>query len=130
MHELPLTKSIFNSVIRKAESVNAESVTRVVLEIGVLRDFIPSMVQKYWDYIAQGSIAEGSVIDIKEVPAAAICGKCGTKYLIDRNNIAESCCPKCGYESGSLLTGSEMRIVGIEIVKHKEEKNQAYGTLS
>jgi len=121
MHELPLTKSIFNSVIRKAESSNAESVTKVVLEIGILRDFIPSIVQKYWDYISPGSIAEGSVIEIREVPAAAVCGKCGTKYLIDRESISEARCPNCSYEFGTLLTGSELRIVGIEIVKKHSE---------
>jgi len=117
MHELPITKSIFNSVVRKADEAGAKSVTRVVLEIGILRDFIPEMVQKYWDYISPGSIAEGSKIEIRELPASAECGKCGNTYMITRENVSDSRCPICGYEFGKLLTGSELRIVGIEIVK-------------
>lgn len=121
MHELPITKSIFNSVIRKAESEGAASVTRVVLEIGILRDFIPEMVQKYWDYISPGSIVEGSKIEIREVPASAECGKCGNTYLITRENISRARCPICDYEFGKLVSGSELRIVGIEIVRKQKE---------
>jgi len=117
MHELPLTKSIFRSVVSKAESVDAKRVTRVVLEIGILRDFIPEFVQKYWDYITPGSLAEGSVIEIREVPALAACGKCGAEYIIDKENIYDSRCPECGYEYGKLLSGSELKILGIEIEK-------------
>jgi len=122
MHELPITKSIFKSVIAKAESVGAKSVRMVALEIGVLRDFIPEFVQKYWNYITPGSIAEGSVIQIKEIDATASCGKCGTIYRIDTKNIQDSKCPECGYDYGTLITGRELKIVGIEIESCKENK--------
>jgi len=115
MHELPITKSIFKTVISKAESIDAEAVTKVVLEIGILRDFIPEMVQKYWDYISKGSLADGSVIEIREVDAIALCGECGRAYPIDRENIGTSCCPDCGCKYGKLVSGSELRIVGIEV---------------
>lgn len=117
MHELPLTKSIFKSVVSKAESVDAKKVTRVVLEVGVLRDFIPEFVQKYWDYITPGSLAEGSVIEVREIPALAACGKCGAEYIIDKDNINDSHCPECGYEYGRLISGSELKILAIEIEK-------------
>lgn len=115
MHELPITKSIFNTVVQRAEVEKAKSVRRVVLEIGVLRDFVPMIVQKYWDYISAGSIAEGSVIEIREVDAGAVCGSCGQTYTIGRDNISNACCPKCGYRYGRLVSGSELRIVGMEI---------------
>jgi len=119
MHELPITKSIFKSVITKAESVNARSVKRVVLEIGILRDFIPEIVQKYWDYISPGSIAEGSRIEIRELNAVAACGRCGNEYTITKDRIATAHCPVCGYDRGQLIAGSELRIVGIEIEKNE-----------
>lgn len=117
MHELPITKSIFKSVIQKAEQAQAKAVVRVVLEIGILRDFIPEIVQKYWDWIAPGSIAEGSTIEIREKPAEAVCKRCSTRYVIDRDNITDSRCPSCGCDRGTLVAGSELRILGIEIRK-------------
>jgi len=119
MHELPLTKSIFKTVVAKAESVDAASITKVVLEIGILRDFIPEIVQKYWDYISSGSLAEGSKIIINELPASARCSQCGSIYRIKKSNLSESQCPNCSNPYGTLVSGDELRIAGIEIKKKK-----------
>ena len=123
MHELPMTKSIFRSVVTKAESVGATGVNRVVLEIGILRDFIPEIVQKYWDFIAPGSIAQGACIEIIELDAEAICGRCSTAYTITKAHLMDAHCPHCGYEYGTMIRGNELRIKGIEIVR---ESNPEY----
>jgi len=122
LHELPIVKSIFKTVTAKADGVQASAVNLVVLEIGILRDFIPELVQKYWDYITPGSIAEGSKVEIREKDAVAECGRCGNNYPISRDNITDFHCPICGYEYGRLISGNELRIVGIEIVRNKEDK--------
>jgi len=119
MHELPITKSIFKTVVSRAEEAGAKSVRRVVLEIGILRDFIPEIIQKYWDYISKGSIAEGSKIEIREIEASAKCGKCGGVYRIGKNSISDAHCPECGYRFGELVSGSELRILGIEIERER-----------
>jgi len=115
MHELPFTKSIFRTVSAKAEQVGAKGVSIVALEVGVLRDYIPEIVQKYWDYVARGSIAEGAKIEIKLIPATVKCSGCGEVFEIDIKNLTSSKCPKCGYEKGQLVTGRELKIIGIEI---------------
>jgi len=115
VHELPITRSIFKTVISRAEKENATAVRRVVLEIGILRDFIPEFVQKYWDYMSSGSIAEGSVIEIRELNAIAQCAACGATYEISRETLTTARCPDCGCQRGRLVSGSELRIVGMEI---------------
>lgn len=115
MHELPLVKSIYKSVISFAEKNNVKKITRVVLEIGVVRDFIPEIVQKYWDYVSKDGISEGSIVEIISIPATARCGKCGTVYPIDTTNLIKSKCPKCKFDRGNLVTGDELKIKGIEV---------------
>lgn len=115
MHELPLVKSIYKSVISFAEKNDVKKITRVVLEIGVARDFIPEIVQKYWDYVSVDSLSKGSIIEIVSIPATASCGKCGTVYPIDTTNLINSRCPKCKYDRGTLITGNELKIKGIEV---------------
>ena len=115
MHELPFTMSIYKAVMKKAQEVEAKRVVMVALEVGVLRDYIPEIVQKYWDYIAKGDIAEGSVIEIDTIPATVSCKECGTIYEVDVQHIEEANCPECGCPTGKLVTGRELRIVGIEI---------------
>jgi len=115
LHELPFAKSIFKAVIAKAEENDAKAVTMVALEVGVLRDFVPQIVQKYWEYVTKGSIAEGSVIEMKEIAATAECRDCKNIYQIDVKNITATRCPQCGCDMGKLLTGRELKILGIEI---------------
>jgi len=118
MHELPITKSIFKTVLSKAEAAGATGVNRVVLEIGILRDFVPDFIQKYWDYIAAGTIAEGAAIEVIELDAEARCGRCGNEYKITKEHISDAHCPVCGSLGGQLIAGEELRIKGIEIRKN------------
>lgn len=115
MHELPFAKSIFKSVMEKAVENDAEHICRVVLDVGELRDFVPEIVQKYWDYIAKGTIGEGAVIEMNIIKATASCDKCGCSYELDIKHLHDVRCPKCNYDRGRLLTGRELKITGIEI---------------
>ncbi|MCQ2815219.1 MAG: hydrogenase maturation nickel metallochaperone HypA [Bacilli bacterium] len=115
MHELPLVKSLFNQVIEVANKNHAKKVTLVVLEMGKLRDFVPEIVQKYWDYVIPGTIMEGSKIIIEEKEATLKCDGCGHIYLLDPVNLYENKCPRCECDTGELITGRELRIRGIEI---------------
>lgn len=115
MHELPFAKSIFHAVVTKAEANGATKVTRVVIEVGVLRDFVPEIVQKYWKYVTKGSMAEDSSIEMNEIPATVTCGDCQTVYEINVHDLVHTHCPQCGCQTGKMLTGRELRIVRIEI---------------
>lgn len=115
MHELPLAKSIFSTVIKKAEECGATAVVRVCIEAGELREYVEMILQKYWDYISRGSIAEGAKIELISIPATARCTQCGTVYGIEVDELADAKCPACGYDRGELLTGRELRIKGMEI---------------
>jgi len=116
LHELPFAKSIFKSVIHKAEANEAKAVTLVVIEVGVLRDFVPEIVQKYWTYVTKGSIAEHSVIEMREIPATVECKDCQQIYEIDVHHLIAAHCPRCGCQTGRMLTGRELKIIGIEIL--------------
>lgn len=116
MHELPFAKSIYQNVMKVAEENRAQKVLKVQLEVGELRDFIPELVQKYWDYIAAGSIAEGAEIEMTIIRATASCRDCGTVYTVDVAHMQSSRCPQCGCDIGTLLTGRELKIMNIEII--------------
>lgn len=123
MHELPLVKSIYQQVMKNAEKNNAKKVTLVVLQIGILRDFIPELVQKYWDYITKDSIASGSEIVIEEVPAFLKCHKCHKVYPINLNEMENNACPMCLCKEASIVTGNELKIRGIEIERNHEQQS-------
>ena len=115
MHELPLVKSIYKTVINFAEQNAVKKITKVVLEIGVVRDFVPEIVQRYWEYVSTDEMSKGSIVEIVTIPATAKCGKCGRIYPLNTKKLLKSKCPKCKYDRGTLVTGNELKIKGIEV---------------
>ncbi len=115
MHELPIAKTIYRSVMKKAVECGASAVVRVVIEAGELREYVEPILQRYWDYISVGSIAAGAKIELITLPATVRCERCAEIYALDMEDLEASRCPKCGHDSGELLTGRELRIKGMEI---------------
>lgn len=115
MHELPFAKSIFKMVEKTALENNAKHVFLISLEVGELRDFVPDLVQKYWEYICRGTICEGSKIVMTMIPITARCSECEAVYSIRLGHLQEAKCPDCGCDSGTLVSGRELRIMNIEI---------------
>lgn len=115
MHELPITQDIYQVVMKHAAANGATVVSRVCLEVGELREFVEDVVQKYWDYLSRGSIAAHARIEIIPIPTTVKCKGCCQIYRVDLTDLNSSSCPHCGCEEGTLITGSELRIRGIEI---------------
>ena len=61
MHELPVTKSIFQVVLKHAQKGGVKKVVTVNLEIGALSDLQGEWVQRYFDHLSLGSVVEGAV---------------------------------------------------------------------
>lgn len=116
MHELPVTKSICDIVVRHATANRAARVVSVQLEIGVLSDLENEWVQRYFDYVSRGTVAEGADLDIKKVPAVFSCNRCGRRFTI--NSLAQEgiACKPCGSEEVQLISGRKYLVKSIEVI--------------
>lgn len=115
IHELPLTQKILEIAIRYAEENNAKKIVGVCLRIGELREFVEEITQKYWDYLSQGTIAEGAKIKIEKVPVSAICHECKNIFHFDWRAKEKTLCPSCESQDIELLNGSELEVKEISI---------------
>jgi hydrogenase nickel incorporation protein HypA/HybF len=108
MHELGITQNIVAIVTEHAEG---KKVRRVVLEIGKLSAIMPDAVQFCFDICTQGTVLEGSRLEIREIPGLAQCQQCGAEIVLDK---PFGIC-KCGSVQLNLITGEELKIKEIEI---------------
>lgn len=115
MHEMVVVKQVLSLAIGYAQENNAKKVDKIYLNHGELRDYIDELVQRYFDYISKGTIAEGAKIILNKVPASVEC-ECGALTKIDRGNIFDLVCPQCGSSKLKIVTGLEFFINGIEII--------------
>ena len=118
MHEMGVTQHVVNIVLRHAEMSGARRVVTVSLRIGELRDVIPEWMQRFFDYLSRGTIAEGATLVIDRSPITFACN-CGKSFTVSIKGIREKTdvkCPCCGGEKITLSSGREFDILSIEVM--------------
>jgi hydrogenase nickel incorporation protein HypA/HybF len=115
MHELPITESILKIVLKHAQMNNASQVMSVSLQIGKLSDIEDEWIQRYFDYLSKGTIAEGAKLKIERMPAMVKCDACANIYEADIQRIGDLACPACGEKQGTLISGREYHIKDMEV---------------
>lgn len=115
MHELPITESILNIVLKHAAMNDAHKISAIHLRIGALSELEDEWLQKYFDYLSKGTIAEDAKLVIVRVPAKIQCRSCAYEYEAEKVMMAELVCPACGGKGGNLISGREYYIKEMEV---------------
>ncbi len=115
MHELPITESILNIVVKHAQQNNAKKVVSISLKIGAMSDLLNEWVQRYFDYLSKGTVAEGAVLKIERVPVVLKCDACGSSFEVDLRKDGNFKCAQCNGEKVSLVSGREFYINSMEV---------------
>jgi hydrogenase nickel incorporation protein HypA/HybF len=115
MHELPITESILKIVLKHAGMNNVRKVMVIHLQVGKLSDLEDDWIQRYFDYMSKGTIAEGAKLKIKRTPMMVQCHTCSTSYEAEKARIGDLVCPACGEKGGTLLSGREYTIKEMEV---------------
>ncbi len=101
--------------MKYAEENRACRIVSIYLQVGELRDFTEEWMQRYFDYLSHGTVAEGGKIIIKRTPAAFECMECANNFKGDirQDSIL---CPGCSSAKIKLISGKEFLIESIEVI--------------
>jgi hydrogenase nickel incorporation protein HypA/HybF len=113
MHELSVTQSVLDIVLRHARQSNARRVLGINLVIGDLTGFVDESIQFYFDFMAKDSLAEGAQLNFERVPARVKCQTCGAEYMPPDSRLWA--CPECEALGGKIISGREFSVASIEI---------------
>ncbi len=116
MHELPVTKSICEIVLRHAAMDNATKVLSVNLEIGALSDLQQVWVQRYFDHLSHGTMAEGANLYIDRVPAVFRCNSCEHPFEVVSILEGGLACSRCCATDVNLVSGRQYLVKNIEVI--------------
>lgn len=114
MHELPITNSIFQIVLRHARANRVERVIAVDLEIGALSDLQAEWMQRYFDRLSRGTVAEGATLRTNRVPAVFHCDACQARFEVDSLREVDLCCAHCHSRQVSLVSGRAYHVKSME----------------
>jgi hydrogenase nickel incorporation protein HypA/HybF len=115
MHELPVTKSVFQIVLKHAESANVDRVIAVNLEIGALSDLQGEWVQRYFDRLSRGTVVEGAKLRIHRVPAVFHCKHCQRSFEIRSLLEEDLSCTQCHSTDVTLVSGRQYHVRNMEV---------------
>ena len=114
MHELSVTKNIFAIVQKHAIKNGVKKVHVVNLEIGALSDLQNEWIQRYFDYLSKGSVADGARLCIRRVPAVFECYQCMERFEMETLLKGELICKYCHSNNISLISGKEYTVINME----------------
>ena len=106
-----VTESILEITLRHAEKASAERVTYLYLVIGDLSSVIDDSVQFYWDFISEGTIAQGAKLHFRRICTEFLCQCCEMRFEMAENFI----CPACQSSQIQIVAGQEFYLEAIDI---------------
>ena len=77
MHELSVMQGILEVVLRHAGKSGVSRVEAVNLQVGVLSHLREEWMQKYFDHLTRGTVAEGAAFRVERVRPLFVCRECG-----------------------------------------------------
>lgn len=116
MHELPVTKSICDIVLRHAASNEVNRVLSVTLEISVLSDLQSEWLQRYFDRLSRGTAAEKARLDVDRVPAVFRCKQCQGSFEVHSLIADDLICGLCGSGDLVLASARQYTVKRIEVI--------------
>lgn len=118
MHEMTVATALVDQVCEHAEQVGAVRVSEINIRMGVLSGIARSL---YFCFpsAARGTLCEGAVLRIDEVPLTVMCTHCdAVKTPAALYNFR---CPDCGRPTPKVLTGREMQLISVGLAPPSAE---------
>jgi hydrogenase nickel incorporation protein HypA/HybF len=127
MHELSIATALIDQVSEHASRAGAGRVAQISVRMGVLSG-ISRALYFCFPSAARGTICEGAILHIEEVPLTVMCSTCeDVKTPAALYNFR---CPDCGRPTPKVITGREMQLVSIEYVASDSDVPVREGVLS
>ncbi len=112
MHELAITQSMLDLVLKQAGEAKAEKVGKINLVLGEMTGVVGRCVQFYFDFLSKGTPAEGAALDFKVIPTTARCRDCAKEFELGEFDWT---CPHCQSNNMEIIGGKELFVESIEV---------------
>ncbi len=111
MHELSIATHAIHSVLEVARENGLTKVERVHLVCGEMKQIVPEAMQIAFAAVTEGTLAEGAVLELSEVPMKGTCRACGASFRPELGNYV---CPQCGQAAVEIVEGDEILLQTVE----------------
>ena len=118
MHEFAVCQDMLHQIESIAAEQQAAAVDRVTVRIGPLSGIEAHLLSQAFPLAAAGTIAEKAELTVEALPIKVKCQSCGAETEAKPNRLV---CGQCGDYHTQLLSGDEMLLASLELVKEPQE---------
>ena len=122
MHELAVCQALMEQVENIAFEEQAAQVMAIHLGIGPLSGVEPRLLEQAFSIARAGSIAADAELVVKSMPIQVSCKQCGQLTEALPNRLV---CGACGDWRTSLISGDELELTHVELVRQATEPEMA-----
>jgi len=112
MHEVGIMQEMARIAVERAEAADAKRIYVIRLRVGRLSSVVPEAMRFAHEVVTEGTIAEGSTLEIEEVPVRCYCEHCEEEFECGKSLFV---CPKCDAFSRDVRSGRELDLVNMEV---------------
>lgn len=118
MHEFAVCQGMLQQIESIAAEQQAAAVDMVTVRIGPLSGIEAHLLTQAFPLAAAGTIAEKAELIVEALPIKVKCQSCGAETEAKPNRLV---CGQCGDYHTQLLSGDEMLLASLELVKEPQE---------
>ena len=118
MHEFAVCQDMLTQIESIAAEEQAAAVDMVTVRIGPLSGIEAHLLQQAFPLAAAGTVAENAELIIEALPIRVKCQICDAETEAKANRLI---CGECGDYHTQLLSGDEMLLASLELVKEPQE---------
>lgn len=118
MHELGIAQSILDITREHLPPEGHGAVEVVRVRVGRMAGVVVESLVFCFEALVAGTPLEGARLEVEEVPVRLRCRGCG-KELVTPTLVLT--CPACGSPETTLLSGTELQMVEIELAEESQD---------
>jgi hydrogenase nickel incorporation protein HypA/HybF len=118
MHEFAVCQDMLTQIESIAAEEQAAAVDMVTVRIGPLSGIEAHLLKQAFPLAAAGTVAEKAELIVEELPIKVKCQLCGAETEAKANRLI---CGECGDYHTQLLSGDEMLLASVELLKEPQE---------
>ncbi len=111
-------------VCETAEGMGGARIEVVHLRLGVFAGVVKDALLFSFEVATEGTLAEGAVLDIEEIPLVVYCDACQRERTLP---CAQAfVCPSCGSPTPEVRRGRELEVTTIEVQEVEDGQHDAH----
>ncbi len=118
MHEFAVCRDMLQQIETIAVDEQATAVEAITVRIGPLSGIEAHLLSQAFPLAAAGTVAENAELIIEALPIKVKCQTCGAETEARANRLI---CGQCGDYHTRLLSGDEMLLASLELLKEPRE---------